>query len=288
MPPLKPRTDGARHRLYLFAGVMLVLLASAACWGAHRAWCALSERYFAQCRIIDTDEDVVIVIKGSAKMVHRDLVSVVFGLTNGANLAQIDFAGKRAELLKKAPSIRALTIERRMPNRITFEIFEREPIARVASASRRATINRVADTEGVVFRFHRSIAALPIIREAETPETPPGARLSGASAAALHLVQALNERADLGNFRVLEIDTSPKDGLLLTLGNYARAKIAWAHMGEEHAQARASLARQIERLACAFNSGITPGTTFWNAMDFDDKGRIYANDPTLSARQKGL
>ena len=280
-----PTSPAARRKMYAIIAAVALVTLGAAFWGFSAGYDAMMSHYDEQCRVIDSDVDVAVVITGSAKMVHRDLVTDFFGLTNGTNLASIDFERKRAELLK-TPNIRDVRIERRMPNRVTVEVFERDPIARVAGHSRHASIGRVTDAEGVVFRFQRNIAALPIIREAEQMNTPPGQKLLGSAAAAVHLVTAASGAPELGDFRVLEIDTSPRDYLMLTLGNYSRAKIAWEHMGQDDAIARKSLKEQLVRLARAMETRLTPGTTLWNAMDYDG-GRVYANDPSLSARQKG-
>ena len=280
-----PATAAARRKTYAVVAVVALAAVGGALWGLSLGYGAMMSVYDEQCRVIDADVDVAVVVTGSAKMVHRDLVTDFFGLTNGANLAEIDFAGKRAELLH-TPNIRDVRIERRMPNRVTIEVFEREPVARVAGHSRHASIGRVADAEGVVFRFQRNIAALPIIREAADTNTTPGQKLAGMAAAAVHLVTAVSDLTTLGDFRILEIDTSPRDYLLLTLGNYSRAKFAWAHMGQDDAVAKDSLKDQIVKLAQVIAATPIAGTTMWNAMDYED-GRIYADDPTLSARQKG-
>ena len=57
-------------------------------------------------------------------------------------------------------------------------------------------------------------------------------------------------------------------------------------MGQDDAIAKDSLKDQIVKLAQVFAATPIAGTTMWNAMDYED-GRIYADDPTLSARQKG-
>jgi len=284
MKPIPP-SPAARRRMWAIVVLVAAAALGAVIWGATAGYGALMSAYDEQCRVLDADVDVAVVVNGSAQMVSRDLVVDFFGLTNGANLAQIDFARRRAGLLK-TPNIRDIRIERRMPNRVTVEVFERTPIARVAGRSRRSATDRVVDVEGVVFRFQRNIADLPIIREAEQTNTPPGHKLVGSAAAAVHLVAALAAATDLGDFRVLEIDTSPHDYLLLTLGNYARAKMAWEHMGKDDAAAKASLKGQLSRLARALETRLTPGTTLWNAMDYEG-GRIYADDPSLSSRQKG-
>ena len=280
-----PLSPAARYRMWTIVALAATAAVGIVIWGATAGYGALTSAYDEQCRVVDGDVDVAVVVNGSAQMVSRDLVIDFFGLTNGANLAKIDFARRRAGLLK-TPNIRDIRIERRMPNRVTVEVFERAPIARVAGHSRRSATDRVVDEEGVVFRFQRNIAALPIIREAEQTNTPPGQKLIGSAAAAVHLVTALAAATDLGDFRVLEIDTSHHDYLLLTLGNYSRAKVAWKHMDKDDAESRASLKVQLSRLARALETRLTPGTTLWNAMDYED-GRIYADDPSLSSRQKG-
>lgn len=280
-----PKSAADKRRTFMILCVLATMAVSILAWALLAAHDALMSVYDEQCKVIDADVDVAIIITGSAKMVPRDLVVDIFGLTNGANLAEIDFMKKRNDLLK-TPNIRDIRIERRMPNRVTVEVFERDPIARVAGHSRHSSIGRVTDIEGMVFRFQRNIAALPIIREAEQQNTPPGQKLTGHAAAAVHLAAAVAEATDLGDFRILEIDTSPRDYLLLTLGNYSRAKIAWEHMGQDDAIARTSLKAQLIRLSKAMATQLTPGTTIWNAMDFEG-GRVYANDPSLSPRQKG-
>ena len=280
-----PANAATRRRKYAALAAVALAVVGGALWGLSCGYGAMMSAYDEQCRVIDADVDVAVVVTGSAKMVNRDLVTDFFGLTNGANLAEIDFARKRSELLL-TPNIRDVHIERRMPNRVTIEVFEREPVARVAGHSRHASIGRVADAEGVVFRFQRNIAALPIIREAADINTTPGQKLSGMAAAAVHLVTAVSDLTSLGDFRILEIDTSPRDYLLLTLGNYSRAKFAWSHMGQDDSTAKASLKDQIVKLAQVISATPIAGTTMWNAMDYED-GRIYADDPTLSARQKG-
>ena len=132
-----PANAAARRKTYAAVAAVAAAVVGGALWGLSCGYDAMMSAYDEQCRVIDADVDVVVVVTGSAKMVHRDLVTDFFGLTNGANLAEIDFAGKRAELLH-TPNIRDVRIERRMPNRVTIEVFEREPVARVAGQSRRA------------------------------------------------------------------------------------------------------------------------------------------------------
>ena len=235
-----------------------------------------------QYRVEDRDLDVVIT---TGKMVHPDVITLRFGLTNGANLATIPFEDLRLKLLDRIPNIRDIQIERRLPNRVNIAVLEREPIARVAPPRGRAVSDRVADQEGVVFRFSSNTALLPIIHEADSTPTPPGKRLTGHAAAALRLVEVAAQ-PELADLRVLEINTSHKDYLFVTLGNYDRVKLAWDHMDEDSRLSRESLQRQLRHLQSVVNANITPRTTVWIATDFGKPSRIYASDPARNGNQQ--
>lgn len=163
------------------------------CVGLSIGYNALKAVWQEQCRVADRELDVVIT---SGKMVHPDVVTLHFGLTNGANLATIPFARLRANLLERVPNIRDLHIERRLPNRVTVDVIEREPLVRVTSDASRGETGRVADTEGVVFRFSHNTSLLPLVRETVDTPTPPGRKLVGNAAAALRLVEVAADLPD--------------------------------------------------------------------------------------------
>ena len=245
----------------------------------------LSEIWHEQCRVNDPEIQAVIDNRSTRKMVHEEIVISHFGLTNVANLATIPFAELRRELLDRVPNIRDIRIERTLPNRVTVKVDERTPIARLGMRGRNAAgTGRVADLEGVVFRYSSNTDVLPLIREAETPSTPPGKRLSGFAAAALRLVDmaSLPEFADL---RILEIDTLSSDYLLIVLSNQDRVKIAWDHMLDDTRPARESLKKQLKRVANAINTKITPSTTVWIATDWGTPGRVFASPPARNGNQ---
>ncbi len=243
---------------------------------------ALAGIWREQYRVEDRDLDVVIT---TGKMVHPDVITLRFGLTNGANLATIPFEDLRLKLLDRIPNIRDIQIERRLPNRVNIAVLEREPIARVAPPRGRAVSDRVADQEGVVFRFSSNPALLPLIHEADSTPTPPGKRLTGHAAAALRLVEVAAQ-PELADLRVLEVNTSHKDYLFVTLGNYDRVKLAWDHMDEDSRLSRESLQRQLRHLQSVVNANITPRTTVWIATDFGKPSRIYASDPARNGNQQ--
>lgn len=271
-----PNGGEGRSRTAMFAVLSVVALIAlgALTWGACTAFVALESVCDAKCVVDDTDVDVV--VQSSGKMVGPEVISYAFALTNGANLAHVDFVGVRDRLLKRIPNIRDMRIERRLPNRVTITVTEREPIARVAGVGKGPLNGRVVDSEGVVFRFSRDIPSLPIIRE--KGGTEPGERLNGIGVAALQLVEAMAE-PELVSLSIQEIDTTKPDYLLLTLGNYSRAKIAWERMGEASKVSKESLRKQLRRLSKAIASNLASKSALWTATDWKDPGRVYASDP---------
>lgn len=214
------------------------------------------------CVITDMAEQVEIV---SGKMVKPDVLAESFGLRPGANLARIDFEERRAEILRKIPTLKAVTVTRRLPNRVRICAEERTPVTRLSTVGRKSPTGRVADSEGVVFSCARGTQALPVIREPRLSATGVGQPLKGRSRAALDLVLACRE-PEFADFGLLEVDTSKPDFLLATLGDYSRLKICWEDMDEATPAARAALAVRLTGLGKAIRSrceGLR--AVIWNA-----------------------
>lgn len=285
---IKRTRDNARRARLAAAIGLVVLLAAAALTGLALGFDTLRGIWREQCRVTDPELNVVITNNKDQdeprRMVHPEIVTLWFGLTNGANLATIPFADLREKLLARIPNIRDLKIEHRLPNRVMIDVVERDPTVRVAPLKGQADTGLVADSEGVVFRFASNVSSLPVIREAAKPGTPPGKRLVGMSAAALRLVEAVAV-LDLAGLSVLEIDTSHADYLLATLGDYSRAKIAWDHMLDDTRASRESLHRQLKYLSQAIATRMISQPTLWNATDFGKPVHIHAKDPARSAGQ---
>lgn len=268
----------------LVAGLALL---GAVAFGVARGVGALVGLWREQYRVEDQELNVVVEAKKSIRPnpALRDTITFCFGLTNGANLATLPFADLRLRFLDSYPNFRDIQIERKLPDRVVITVDEREPLARVAPPRGRAASNRVVDREGVVFRFLPNTALLPVIREADAVPTPPGKRLSGHAAAALRLVEVAAQ-PDLADLRVLEVNTSHKDYLLVTLGNYDRVKLAWDRMDDDTRAARESLRRQLRHLKSVIETSLTPRATVWIATDFGKPCRIYASDPARNGNQQ--
>jgi len=266
------RSGGRIPKLVLLFLVLGALVAAGLVFGYDR----LHGLWLEQCVIRDVAEQVHIV---SGKMVKPDVIAENFGLRKGANLAQIDFTAKRAEVLAKIPNLRAVSVTRHLPDRVSIVAEEREPIARLSFVGRKGETGKVVDTEGVVFYCQRGTRLLPVIREANAPGTAVGHRAGARTAAAVRLVEAFRD-AEYQEFGLLEADVSRPDYILLTLGgaNYARVKFAWADMDDEETpESRAALQRQLRHLREAIRSRLGDDTVIWNATDTTTPGRIYAD-----------
>ncbi|MBQ4199136.1 MAG: FtsQ-type POTRA domain-containing protein [Kiritimatiellae bacterium] len=278
------KRSSAAKRLISFA-LALLAVGGLVCAGVAIGVDALRDIWREQFAVRNSRIDVV--VTSSGKIVHPDVITLQFGLTNGANLAEIPYAERRASLMKSIPNIRNLKVERRLPRRVTVEVEEREPAVRIAAPKSKADSGRVADFDGVVFRYF-NCGQLPIIRETGSARAAaPGDRLAGNAAAALRLVKFLASASsdpDLSEMRVLEVDTASKDYLLVTFGDYSTAQIAWDCMDADTERSRTSLRRQLSHLAKAMAARLTPRTTRWIATDFGPGGRIYATDPARAAR----
>lgn len=280
----KTKEGGGRH-VAVFVICLGILIVAGIGVGAAIGIGKLTELWHEQCCVNDPEIQAVIDNRSTRKMVHDEIVTMHFGLTNGANLATIPFAELRRELLDRVPNIRDIRIERTLPNRVTVKVDERTPIARIGMRGKNgAATGRVADLEGVVFRYSSNTDVLPLIRETASSPTPPGKRLSGFAAAALRLVDAASQ-PEFADFRILEIDTSSSDYLLIVLSNQDRVKIAWDHMLDDTRPARESLRKQLKRVASAINAKITPSTTVWIATDWGTPGRIFASPPARNGNQ---
>ena len=227
-----------------------------------------------QCVVHDVASQVSIT---SGRMVKADVIAENFGLTNGANLAQIDFSERRDALLRKVPNLRSISVTRHLPDRVTIVTEERTPIARMGLCGQSKDTCKVVDADGVVFICARGTRMLPIIREAQTPGTATGQTLTGRARAALQLIETVRD-PNLAELGVLEVDVSKPDYLQAVLGDYSRAKIAWDGMDDPSPAKRDNLVRQLSLLLQAIRSRIGEGAVIWNATDTTPgTGYIYAD-----------
>ena len=194
----------------------------------------------------------------TGKTLTPDLVCEVLGLRENTNLFSIPIEAKRRELLDQAPNIRDITIVRRMPDKMTINIVEREPIARVGPNG------RVVDEEGVVFVRYAGTGGLPLIKGSdEFSQIKPGERLLGNEMAAVRLVN--NTLRPECRLRLLVVDASKEDYLFLTFSDYRQAKFAWEGMQDEQKNTVARMQLHFDNLAKAMESAIGKPRVMWDA-----------------------
>lgn len=266
---------GAKDRKPAY--IILGILALAACvTGIYAAYAKLHAMWIEQCKITDVARQVTIV---GNKNTNEQALNEYMGLKPGANLALIDFGKKREETLQKIPGVKSLSIQRHLPDKIEITVEERVPVARMNFKGSKRVTGRVVDTEGVVFQRQPGTSMLPFIYEDKAHQTPNGGKLAGRQLAALRLVELAQEQrfASLG---ILSIDTTHKDFLVATLGNYARANIAWENMDSPTSKTAKSMETQYRNLFDAIKSDIArhrsgaASAIVWNATQ---PGLIYAD-----------
>lgn len=260
------REGGGRRRRTVCA-VLAVILLVALGVGATIAYGKLRGLWIRQCAITDVSRQVEIVTGPNIK---AGVILESFGLRKGANLALIDFAEKRTEILGRIPNIRTITVARHLPDRVTISVEERDPVARLATRGNRNT-GLVVDDEGVVFRRQTGVQTLPTITDKNEPAA--GSKLAGRASAALRLLEECRD-GRFAVFALLDVNASPADYLYATLGNYTFAKIAWEGMDEPIASTHDAMIEQLDNFLHAYNSGTTGPGTVWNVML---KGRAFAD-----------
>jgi len=240
-----------------------ILFFAAAAIGVTSAYAKLREIWTASCLVTDVTDQVTCT---DGTMVKRGTILDRFGIRNGTNLADIDFDLKRREILRDIPNIRAISVTRRLPNRVDIAVEERRPVVRLAIHARPGVSGRVADTEGVVFTCRRGTGMLPTIREKVRAVTPVGQRLTGRALAALRLVETASD-ARFAALGILDADIAKQDFIVATLGDYATLKVAWDGMDDPTDANQTNLVVRLDQVLKTVKNtdSVGAGTKVWNA-----------------------
>jgi cell division septal protein FtsQ len=209
-------------------------------------------------------------IQGGATLkadVMRDYLRELLGLHEGANLFAVDLRRARDELMREQPSIREMTLVRKLPDRMEIRILEREPIARIGNRA----AGLVVDGDGFVFHRYVGVATLPAIVGLDGVALQAGMRMADMAQAAVCLVASL-ERL---NFRlpVMTVDASREDYLLLTLADHKQIKLAWEGMEKPSCDSMEVLRKRMVELSRAIHSEAGRNRRMWDATV---PGRVYA------------
>ena len=218
---------------------------------------ALLNAYYFQSPLFvlnDLREDVTIT---TGKTLTPDLVCEFLGLKKGVNLLSIKIDKKRRELLEKAPNIRDVKIERRLPNKLSITITERDPIALIKAASGM----QVVDEEGVVFIRKEGTTGLPLIQGTDGIE--PGDRLRDNNMAAVRLID--NSLRPDCRVRLQIVDTAKPDYLTLIFADDREAKFAWPDMRNSRKDSKEEMQGRLDALARSMNNEIGIHIKKWDA-----------------------
>lgn len=221
---------GSGSRGFGRAVALLALLAAvgAAVWGVCAGVTRLRAMWIEQCVVRDVARQVRI---RATPHVGEGVVRELFALTNGCNLATMDFDAVRTDVLRRHPIIKDITVTRRLPDRLEISLTERKPIARIVSGEDRRKADRhlpwnVADAEGMVFSFpKKDTGGLPMVI---VPGSLPsrGERLAGHPLSALRLV-SLCESAGVADQEFSEISTESQIYMKITTRSYRKINLSW-------------------------------------------------------------
>ncbi len=229
---LKPVTEAPTTTRRIMGYALAALVFAGAVWGVCWAVVRLNGLWIEQCVVTDVASQVAI---STEPHVSEELVREWFGLTNGCNLARIDFQRIRERVLAEHPIVRELTIVRHLPNRVDITVEERRPIARVNLKPTKVRVGDkevvtanwdVADANGVVFAFAKKDSqTLPVIVE-PAPSAKRGETLSGRARSALRLVDLIS-RLDVAALSMPEVSIANENYLTVTMRDYSTLRILW-------------------------------------------------------------
>ena len=253
------RGKGSRTSLFLnTAGILLALVLLV---GIFIGFQKLYHLWIEQCEIHNEKEQITV---EGLHWVPRDVLLNRLSMTNGANFALLDLRHEREIALKRIPSLRSISMTRRMPNKLHLSVEEREPIAQITS-TKTDRMGVVADTDGYIFMRMKGADLLPMVKVLAVPSQ--GERLGTRARAALEVIAAglRNEVPD--TVRVLQIDARKEDHLVLILrDNHQRVKLAWQGMGSDDPVSHETLVKTLQNLAQAINSNVANRAVGWIAL----------------------
>ncbi len=173
------------------------------------------------------------------------------GLVGVSNLFEVNLR-KAHELLLRLPSVRSVSVRRRLPDTIEVRVAERSPLARVALAQ--AGYTDAVDREGVLLGPKFAAERLPLIVGLnETGLLRPGQRLSsGAALAALTVLDLCETTRVFQSLRIRRVDVSPTDYLIVELDNGDHALLP-------HTQIASKLRRLVTILTTIQNQRLPRG-----------------------------
>jgi cell division septal protein FtsQ len=228
---------------------------------------------------IVTDQATQIEIKASPHFPEAN-VRALFNLTNGCNLAEIDFNKRRQEALRKYPLFSNIKITKRLPDKVTIAVEERKPIARINfekdSSGRVKWL--VVDSEGVVFNFPlRDSTSLPIIKESKNSANK-GQKVSGKAQMALRLIELCSSK-DIANIHLTEVDVSNDIYLVARTREYNKIELMWDYICKKGVHDAGNMDDAIRKISSIISAELKTG--HYQTFIVTDRDRV-----TVSPNEK--
>lgn len=202
-----------------------------------------------------------------------------FGLTNGCNLAAINFVEKREMALKTYPLLRNIKISRIHPDKVKIAVEERKPVARINIVHPKDNQGRpfwmVVDSEGVVFDYSlKDSRSLPKIIESK-PSAQGGEKISGKTMIALRLVELSSDKDLAGVMTLTEVDVSNDIFLIARTREDNKIKILWEYVREKGDYDLTNMRDAIYRIRDVIKTDLKTG--YYQTLIVTDNERVVAS-----------
>ena len=188
-------------------------------------------------------------IQASGPMITEAHVRDYLGISEGTNLFWVDIGTLREEFLRKTPSVKSMTINRRLPDTLEIQVFERVAVARIGRFKPLGI-----DPEGYVYNLRSPARDLPMIDGSYDANLRPGMQAGGMFRCALQVIAACSKGSYNPVLRVESIDIANGEYLDLRLVNGERVRLAWEAMNENNDQSNRRLNAKLEQLSAVLRT----------------------------------
>ncbi len=221
---VRVRADVRRQERIRYLGVLVVILALAACGVAGWFSCRLLGKVLFSGN--DTYTLKTLDIRGGGSIV-RDFIRGKHNLTEGINLFSFNIEELSRDFLAGAPSFKSIQIRRILPDTLTIEVVERSPLASIGRSG-----ILVVDREGVVFGMRSRFEHLPVITGTTGAVLKPGDRVTGVLRDAVTLLDVCDQTLLGSDLSIVQVDVrggfgGREDALNLELRDGVRVALWW-------------------------------------------------------------
>lgn len=282
---VKIGSDSARTRLRWLRIALSAVLSVAAGVLIVKAGERMCAAWNAQFAVDDVLAQVTI---RSTPHISDEMVRQAFGLTNGCNLATIDFAACRRRTLERQPLIRSIVIDRRGKT-LEIAVEERKPVARINLETRRVSrggktseihLWDAVDSEGVVFSFNRrDTVFMPAIKGLPAAVRR-GGRISGRALSALRMIEICAANRDLAVIGLDSVSVANSTYMQACTKDYSIVKIDWQLLDEPTDPRQKNLRLVLTNLRDTIEKRLTPPRCTYSVSGLDRVCVLpYEKDP---------